>query len=138
MAVIHIEPVPQRCSPGAILAFVCDRTKLDGKHVGKIACTGRGATVDVPDAKATAIVNALDGATFQQKPVRVRFAGKADFTDADHFGHLSKLLDLEAAESALSEARRGSIQARFAVLQAEASAWLAAGSLADAALENFK
>lgn len=47
-------------------------------------------------------------------------------------------LDLEAAESALSEARRALIQGRFAVLQAEASAWLAAGSLADAALENFK
>lgn len=47
-------------------------------------------------------------------------------------------LDLEAAEAALSEARRALIQARFAVLQAESSAWLAAGSLADAALENFK
>ena len=47
-------------------------------------------------------------------------------------------LDLEAAESALSEARRALIQGRFAVLSAEASAWLAAGSLADAALENFK
>jgi len=47
-------------------------------------------------------------------------------------------LDLEAAEQALSEARRALIQARFAVLQAESSAWLAAGSLADAALENFK
>ncbi|MBP9946102.1 MAG: TolC family protein [Vicinamibacteria bacterium] len=47
-------------------------------------------------------------------------------------------LDLEAAESALAEARRALIQARFAVLQAESSAWLAAGSLADTALENFK
>ena len=47
-------------------------------------------------------------------------------------------LDLEAAESALSEARRALIEGRFAVLQAEASAWLSAGSLADAALENFK
>ncbi len=47
-------------------------------------------------------------------------------------------LDLQAAESALSEARRDLIQARFEVLRAEASAWLAAGSLADAALENFK
>lgn len=47
-------------------------------------------------------------------------------------------LDLEAAESALSEARRALIQGKFAVLSAEASAWLAAGTLADAALENFK
>lgn len=47
-------------------------------------------------------------------------------------------LDLEAAETGLAEARRARIQGSFSVLQAEASAWLAAGSLADAALENFK
>ena len=47
-------------------------------------------------------------------------------------------LDLQAAESALSEARRSLIEAKFAVLRGEATAWLAAGSLADAALENFK
>ena len=47
-------------------------------------------------------------------------------------------LDLEAAESALSEARRALVQSRFAVLQAEANVWLAGGALADRALENFK
>ncbi len=47
-------------------------------------------------------------------------------------------LDLQVAESALSEARRGLIEAKFAVLRGEATAWLAAGSLADVALENFK
>ena len=105
MALIHIEPVPPRCTPGAVLAFVCDATKLDGKQVGKIAFVGRGATVEVPDAKAAAVVAALDGATFNEKPVRVRFAGKADFTDADHFANLSKLLDLEA-KAEQEEARR--------------------------------
>src|SRR5262249_32593993 len=35
MAVIHIEPVPPRCSPGVVLAFVCTGAKLDRKHVGK-------------------------------------------------------------------------------------------------------
>ena len=87
------------------MAFVCNATKLAGKHVGKIAFVGRGATVEVPDAKAAAIVTALDGATLQDKPVRVRFAGKGDFTDADHFGNLSKLLDLEA-KAEQEEARR--------------------------------
>src|SRR5436190_22918503 len=96
MALIHIEPLPPRCTPGAILAFVCNATKLDGKQIGKIAFVGRGATVEVPNAKAAAVVNALDGATLGQKPVRVRFAGKGDFTNADHFGNLSNLLDLEA------------------------------------------
>ncbi len=81
MAVIHIDPVPFRCSPGEVLTFVAGRGKLDGKQVGKIAFVGRGATVEVPDAKAAAIVAALDGATFRDKPVRVRFAGKADFTE---------------------------------------------------------
>src|SRR5688572_22990971 len=105
MALIHIEPLPPRCMPGAVLAFVCNTTKLDGKQVGKIAFVGRGATVEVPDAKAAAVVNALDGATFGEKPVRARFAGKGDFTDADHFGNLSRLLDLEA-KAEQEEARR--------------------------------
>src|SRR4051812_50046545 len=105
MALIHIDPVPPRCSPGVVLAFVCGATKLDSKHIGKIAFVGRGATVEVPDAKAAGIVAALDGATIRDKPVRVRFAGKADFANPDHFAHLSKLLDLEAtAEEA--EARK--------------------------------
>ena len=105
MAAIHIEPVPRRCSPGVVLAFICNASKIDRKHVGKIAFIGRGATVEIADAKAAAVVKVLDGATIQDRPVRVRFAGKADFTDADHFAHLSKLLDLEAvAEEA--EARQ--------------------------------
>jgi hypothetical protein len=109
MAVIHVEPVPPRCSPGAVLAFVCTGAKLDGKHVGKIAFVGRGATVEVPDAKAAVVVKALDGLQFQDRPVRVRFAGKADFTDADHFATLSKLLDLEAAAEEAEARRRAAL-----------------------------
>src|SRR5205823_12750173 len=109
MAVIHIEPVPPRCSPGVVLAFVCNATKLDGKQIGKIAFVGRGATVEVPDAKAAAVVKALDGLQFQERPVRVRFAGKADFTDADHFANLSKLLDLEAAAEEAEARRRAAL-----------------------------
>lgn len=105
MALIHIEPVPSRCTPGAVMAFICNATKLEGKQIGKIAFVGRGATVEVPDAKAAAVVSALDGATFSTKPVRARFAGKGDFTDADHFGKLSALLDLEA-KAEQDEARR--------------------------------
>jgi hypothetical protein len=105
MALIHIEPVPPRCKPGAVMAFVCNATKLAGKQIGKIAFVGRGATVEIPDAKAAAAVSALDGSPFGEKPVRVRFAGKGDFTDADHFGRLSKLLDLEA-QAEQEDARR--------------------------------
>lgn len=105
MAVIHIEPVPPRCSPGVVLSFVCTGANLASKYVGKIAFVGRGATVEVPDAKAAAIVAALDGSRMGERPVRVRFAGQADYTDADHFANLSKLLDLEAAAEE-AEARR--------------------------------
>src|SRR6478672_9572807 len=105
MALIHIEPVPFRCTASVVLAFICNATKLEGKQIGKIAFVGRGATVEVPDAKAAAAVTTLDGATFNEKPVRVRFAGKGDFTNADHFGNLSNLLDLEA-KAEQEEARR--------------------------------
>ena len=105
MAAIHIEPVPPRCSPGVVLSFVCSGANLASKYVGKIAFVGRGATVEVPDARAAAIVAALDGSRMSERPVRVRFAGKADYTDADHFANLSKLLDLEAAAEE-AEARR--------------------------------
>ncbi len=105
MAVIHIEPVPPRCTPGAILAFICNTTGLDGKQIGKIALIGRGATVEVSDAKAIVIVTALDGTVFGQKPIRARLAGKSDFTDANHFSNLSTLLDIEA-KAEQEEARR--------------------------------
>jgi hypothetical protein len=105
MALIHIEPVPPRCTPGTVLAFVCNAARLDGKQVGKIALVGRGATVEVPDAKAAAVVAALDGAALGAKPVRARFAGKHDFTDANHFANLSHLLDIEA-KAEQEEARR--------------------------------
>jgi DNA polymerase III delta prime subunit len=105
MTAIHLDPLPPRCSPGAVLAFICNGTGLDRTHVGKIALVGRGATVEITDRHAAKAVAVLDGRPFQERPVRVRFAGKADFTNADHFGRLSKLLDLEAtAEEA--EARR--------------------------------
>ncbi len=105
MALIHIEPLSSRVKTSAVLAFICNTAKIEGKTVGKIAFVGRGATVEVPDARAAAIVSALDGATFDTKPVRVRFAGKANFSNADHFGQLAALLELEA-QAEQEEARR--------------------------------
>ncbi len=105
MARIHIEPLPPRCPVGVVLSFVCTHGKLDRKQVGKITLLGRGATVEVPEDKAAALVPALDGLAVTDRPVRVRFAGPADFTGAEHFGHLSRLLDLEA-QAEQDEARR--------------------------------
>ena len=105
MATIHIEPVPPGCKAAVVLAFVCEIARLDGKRVGKIAFVGHGVSVEVPDDKAVSAVAALDGAALNGRPVRARVAGKGDFTDADHFGLLSRLLDLEA-EAEQDEARR--------------------------------
>jgi superfamily I DNA and/or RNA helicase len=120
MAQIHLEPIPFKTPVGAVLAFVCDHAKLDRKHVGKITLLGRGATVEVPDDKAAALVTALDGATFRDRPVRVRVAGAAELSG--HFAHLSALLDLEA--EAEEEAARKAAQSETATRDGAALAWL--------------
>ena len=122
MAHIQIDPVPFKCSAGAVLSFVCTHGKIDSKHIGKITLMGRSATVEVPDAKAAAMVAALDGAAFSDKPVRVRLAGPADFGGADHFAQLSKLLDLEAV--AEQEAARMAAQSETATRDGAALAGL--------------
>ncbi|CAN5221462.1 AAA domain-containing protein [soil metagenome] len=112
MALIRIEPLPFRCSPGAVLAFVCNGTRLDRKHIGKITLLGRGANVEVPDAKAASIVTALDGSAFQNRAVRVTQAGPADFGSNSHFAHLAHLLEIEAV--AEQEAARLAAQSETA------------------------
>lgn len=110
MARIQFEPLPFKTPVGAVLAFVCTTGKLDRKHIGRITLIGRGATVEVPDEKVTALVTALDGATFNDRPVRVRVADKTDMSG--HFAHLSELLDLEA--EAEEEAARKAAQSETA------------------------
>ncbi len=110
MARIHIEPLPFKSPVGAVLAFVCTATKLDRRHIGRITLLGRGATVEVPDDKAAAMVTALDGAAFSGRPVRVRMAGATELSG--HFAHLAALLDLEA--EAEEEAARKAAQSETA------------------------
>lgn len=110
MARIQLEPIPFKSPVGTVLAFVCTTGKLDRKHVGRITMIGRGATVEVPDDKAAALVTALDGATFRDRPVRVRVADTAELSG--HFAHLSALLDLEA--DAEEEATRKAAQSETA------------------------
>ncbi len=101
-----------------------------------LAETRRQATEDVRQALSLLEVSRRTKglADDQVKAAEAEYAQARDLYEQRE----ATALDLEAAESALAEARRALIQARFAVLQAESSAWLAAGSLADAALENFK
>jgi ATP-dependent RNA/DNA helicase IGHMBP2 len=110
MARIQIEPIPFKTQIGAVLAFVCTTGKLDRRHIGRITVLGRGATVEVPDEKAAALVTALDGAEFQGRPVRVRMADAGELDG--HFAHLSALLDMEA--EAEEEAARKAAQSETA------------------------
>ena len=122
MARIQIEPIPFKCSPGVLLSFVCTGGGIDSKHIGKIELLGRSATVEVPDGKASSLVKALDGTAIQERPVRVRIAGKTDFGDAEHFARLAKLLDLEAV--AEQEAARMAAQSETATQDGAALAGL--------------
>lgn len=96
----------------------------------------RQATEDIRQALAMleAARRAKSLAEDQVKAAEAEYAEARDLYEQRE----ATALDLQAAESALSEARRSLIEAKFEVLRGEAMAWLAAGSLADAALENFK
>ena len=126
-------PVFQGGEVGARIRIAAAR-----KHQAEVtfAEAKRQATEDVRQALALleAARRAKALADDQVKAAEAEYAQARDLYDQRE----ATALDLEAAEAALSEARRALIQGRFAVLSAEASAWLAAGSLADAALENFK
>ena len=74
MATLHIDPLPRNATAGEVLRFVCDATGLDGKLVGKITLLGEGASVELPDSHALKAVTVLDGTTFRERRVRVRFA----------------------------------------------------------------
>lgn len=95
MADLLLDPLPRNATPGEVLRFVAGAGIIDGKKVGRIALLGAGARVEVPDAAASRLVNKLDGATFRDRPVRVRIGGALP-ADGGHFDHLARLLKLEA------------------------------------------
>lgn len=96
----------------------------------------RQATEDVRQALAM-LESARRAKTLADDQVKAAEAEYAEARDL-YEQREATALDLQAAETALSEARRSLIEAKFEVLRGEAMAWLAAGSLADAALESFK
>lgn len=108
MALLQLEPVPWGCSPGVVLAFVCDHTGLKSDHIGKITILGKTAIVEVPDERATQIVPKLDGRKLAERPVRVHWRNAKPQHD-DHFADLARLLALEA--TAEQEALRRAAQA---------------------------
>ncbi|MGL6072559.1 MAG: AAA domain-containing protein [Fimbriiglobus sp.] len=97
MATLQLDRLPRNATPGEVLRFVCTRGKVDRTVVGRISFLGNGAIVNVPESQAVRLVAALDGATFRDYPVRVRLTSALTQPDAaQHFGHFTHLLQLEA------------------------------------------
>jgi ATP-dependent RNA/DNA helicase IGHMBP2 len=96
MVPLRLDGLPRSVSVGAVLRFVCDTASLDAKHVGKITLQPRSADFELEPARARTAVAALDGATFNGRRVRCRYAALA--VRQDHFARLAELLEREAAE----------------------------------------
>ena len=111
MALLRVEPLPRNVTPGELLRFVAELGKIDGKQVGKITLLGPAATVEVPDAAAGRVVAATDGATFRERPVRVRLAAGPKGDGSSHFDRLSRLLDLDATAESEQAKRRAALGA---------------------------
>lgn len=109
MALLRIEPLPRNATPGELLRFVAELGTLDGKQVGKITLLGPAATVEVPDPSAGRVVAALDGATFRERPVRVRLTAGPAGDGSSHFDRLARLLELEATAEREQAKRRAAL-----------------------------
>jgi ATP-dependent RNA/DNA helicase IGHMBP2 len=111
MALLFFESLPPRQSPADVLRFLVIQGGLDRRQVGRIEIQGRSATVEVPDSWQVRLLKALDGATFENRRIRVSTgAGQPAGWDAeDHFVRLAGLLELESkaeAQKAYDEARK--------------------------------
>jgi ATP-dependent RNA/DNA helicase IGHMBP2 len=110
MATLSIDRLPRNATPGEVLRFACKYGKIEGKAVGRIAFLGSSAVVTVPDAHASRLVAALDGATFRDFPVRVRLTSAVPRGDrAELFDRLARLLSLEADAERKEMKRRAAL-----------------------------
>ena len=110
MATLSIDRLPRNATPGEVLRFACKYGKIEGKSVGRIAFLGTSAVVTVPDAHASRLVTALDGATFRDYPVRVRLTSTVPRSDrAELFDRLARLLSLEADAERKEMKRRAAL-----------------------------
>lgn len=96
MSLLHLEPLPSRTTRGDLLRFVCEQGGLDGRLVGRIDIQGRLATVEVPDRWEARLLRALDGASLNERRLRVWAAGQAARDPDDHFQRLANLLEMES------------------------------------------
>lgn len=100
MGLIHIEALPPRATRGDVLRFVCEMGGLDGRQVGRIELHGNTAVVEVPGGREGRLVQALDGAVFRERRVRVWTAEAMGDGGEDHFLRLARLLEMESEAEA--------------------------------------
>ncbi len=120
MALLFLDPLPPRTGKGAILRWLIETGDLDREAVGKIELRGRQAIVEVPAQRLTALVAALDGASFNNHHLRawsdtLSADSWPDSATDDHFQRLSRLLTLEA------EAEQQQMRTAMERLSAEAA-----------------
>ncbi|MBS0208039.1 MAG: AAA family ATPase [Planctomycetes bacterium] len=109
MAILHFDSLPPRTSKGELLKLICDQSGLSGGKVGRLDVQGNRATAEIPDDWAGRLVQSLDGASLNDRRIRVRAESKSAPVDAgDHFQRLSRLLQMESRE----ELRRAGEQRR--------------------------
>ena len=109
MPLLHLESLPRRASKSDLLKFLQETGGLDRRRVGRIELGGNAARIEVPDGWETRLVKALDGQPLGDRRVRAwaEAAGGSASGDADHFGRLARLLDLESKAEAQQARERG-------------------------------
>lgn len=106
MSILHFESLPPRVTKGDLLKLICDVGDLARGKVGRIDVQGNRGTAEVPDDWAGRLVQALDGASLNERKIRVRAETAAkQSAPGDHFERLAKLIDLESREE-MQRARR--------------------------------
>lgn len=112
MTTLILDSLPPETKIGALLRFLIETGGLKREAVGKITIRGRRASIQIPDQGTARIIRALDGAAFNNQPLRVWLENaQAQPTEAglpdNHFERLRHLLHLESkAEEAQTLARR--------------------------------
>ncbi len=103
MTLLFLNGLPPRTSNGAILRLLIEAGGIARDQVGKIDIKGRQATVEVPTEWGTRLMQALDGVEFNHRNLQAWQqdgvqAGSVD--DDHHFGHLLRLMQIEAQAEA--------------------------------------
>lgn len=107
MTLLVLEALPHKTTRGTIVRMLIQLGGIDRQRIGRIELTDRAATVDVPDSWGPRLVKQLDGASLDNRHIRVSLRAERPVGQTggeDHFDRLMRLLDLEA-EAEAAQAR---------------------------------